>query len=68
MSNTTKGTELWDEVKAQQEQGEPGPAERVAQEWEALSPEEQIAATKAGATLWNKVVVRQAHENPEPEL
>ena len=68
MSNTTKGTELWNEVRARRERGEPGPAELAAQEWNALSPEEQIAATKAGTALWNEVVARQAHDTPEPEL
>ena len=68
MSNTTKGTKLWNEVRAGRERDEPSFAERVAQEWDALSPEEQSAATKAGTALWNEVVARRAHNTPELEL
>ena len=67
MSNTTKGTELWNEVKAKQQSGETGPAEQLAKDWGALSPEEQVAATRAGTKLWNEVVTRQVDAGPEPE-
>ena len=65
-SIAARGTELWDEVQAKRATGEPGPAEIAAREWDALSPDEQVAATRAGTRLWNEVTVR--HENPELEL
>jgi hypothetical protein len=52
-SLTAKGTELWDEVAAK---GAP-PAN-----WDDLTPEEQVAATRAGTELWRAVA------EPEVEL
>ncbi len=52
----TKGTELWDEVMA-------NGAEPV--NWHDLSPEKQVAATRAGTVLWNEVA---GHINETPEV
>ena len=49
-SLTAKGTELWHEAAA----GATPPVD-----WDTLSPEEQVAATRAGSELWREVTGRE---------
>lgn len=55
---TSAGTALWEQVRRGAEQGGPSTEEQVAARWAALSPEEQVAATRAGTALWRKVANR----------
>lgn len=49
-SLTAKGTELWDKAVTEG---------MALVDWDDLSPDEQVAATRAGSELWREVTGRE---------